>query len=127
MVNLVGEGAPNLAELGCSRLLLCVSGKDELRDRGVWYYDLVRKSGWKGEVKVFEMEGEKHAFHILCEAMTENVKIMIIRLAFFLLQSIEYVLLKIADHFKTFIHVYVLQKSFESFPYHVLGHNCFKG
>ncbi|CAN6551578.1 unnamed protein product [Malus baccata var. baccata] len=84
MVNPAGEGAPSLAGLGCSRLLVCVSEKDELRDRGIWYYDLVRKSGWEGELEVFEMEGEEHAFHILCEGKTENVKIMIKRLASFL-------------------------------------------
>ncbi|TQD77692.1 hypothetical protein C1H46_036793 [Malus baccata] len=63
MVNLVGEGAPILAGLACSRLLVCVAGKDKLRDRGVRYYDLVKESGWKGEVEMFEVEGEDHCFH----------------------------------------------------------------
>ncbi|VVA38148.1 PREDICTED: 2-hydroxyisoflavanone dehydratase [Prunus dulcis] len=58
--------------------------KDELSDRGVWYYDLVKESGWRGEVEVFEVEGEEHAFHILSEVETENVKIMIECLASFL-------------------------------------------
>ncbi|CAL2227381.1 unnamed protein product [Prunus armeniaca] len=84
MVNPVGPGAPSLAGLGCPRMLVCVSSKDELSDRGVWYYELVKESGWRGEVEVFEVEGEEHAFHILGEAETENVKIMIKRLASFL-------------------------------------------
>ncbi|XP_061994332.1 2-hydroxyisoflavanone dehydratase-like [Rosa rugosa] len=84
MVNPAGPGAPSLAGLGCSKLLVCVSSKDELRDRGVWYYDLVKGSGFKGEVELFEVEGEEHAFHILSEAETQNVKKMINRLASFL-------------------------------------------
>ncbi|ONI28683.1 hypothetical protein PRUPE_1G154900 [Prunus persica] len=72
MVNPVGAGAPSLAGLGCPRMLVCVSSKDELSDRGV------------GEAEVFEVEGEEHAFHILSEAETENVKIMLERLASFL-------------------------------------------
>ncbi|KAM2888883.1 hypothetical protein FF1_012546 [Malus domestica] len=84
MLNPAGEGKPSLAGLACSRLLVCVAGKDELRDRGVWYYDLVKESGWKGEVELFEVEGEDHCYHIFCESETENVKKMIKRLASFL-------------------------------------------
>lgn len=84
MVNPAGPGAPSLAELGCSKLLVCVSSKDQLRDRGVWYYDLVKGSGFKGKVELFEVEGEVHAFHILSEAETPNVKKMINKLASFL-------------------------------------------
>ncbi|KAL6188743.1 hypothetical protein ACLB2K_040134 [Fragaria x ananassa] len=84
MVNPAGTGAPSLAELGCSKLLVCVSSKDQLRDRGVWYYDLVKGSGVKGKVELFEVEGEVHAFHILSEAETPNVKKMINKLASFL-------------------------------------------
>ncbi|XP_021834366.1 2-hydroxyisoflavanone dehydratase-like [Prunus avium] len=84
MVNPAGEGAPSLAGLGCSKLLMCVASKDQLRDRGVWYCDLVRESGWKGEVELFEVEGEDHCFHIFSETETENVKKMIKRLASFL-------------------------------------------
>ncbi|PQQ21654.1 2-hydroxyisoflavanone dehydratase [Prunus yedoensis var. nudiflora] len=85
MVNPAGEGAPSMAVLGCSKLLVCVAGKDQLRERGVWYCDLVRESGWKGEVELFEVEGEDHCFHIFSETETENVKKMIKRLASFLL------------------------------------------
>lgn len=84
MVNPAGPGAPSLGDLGCSKLLVCVSSKDKLRDRGVWYYDLVRESGWEGEVDFYEVEGEEHAFHILSEAETQNVKKMINKLASFL-------------------------------------------
>ena len=85
IINPMVSGAPSLAGLGCSRLLVCVAGKDELRDRGVWYYDSVRESGWKGEVDLFEVEEEEHCFHIFRKKEeNENVKKMIKRLADFL-------------------------------------------
>lgn len=85
MMNPVALGAPNLAGLGCSRLLISVAEKDLLRDRGILYYEAVKESGWKGEVEFNEAEGEGHAFHILnCE--TESAKNLIKRLASFLLK-----------------------------------------
>lgn len=45
MVNPVAPGAPSLAELGCSKIIVCVASEDKLRDRGVWYYEAVKKSG----------------------------------------------------------------------------------
>ncbi|XP_050255920.1 tuliposide B-converting enzyme 1, amyloplastic-like [Quercus robur] len=83
MINPEGPGAPSLAGLGCDRLLVCVAGKDLLRDRGVWYVDMVRKSGWKGEIELFEVEGEDHVFHIF-NIETENAKAMAKRLASFI-------------------------------------------
>lgn len=56
---------PSLDGLGCSRLLVCVSEKDVLREKGVKYYELVRESGWEGEVELVEVEEEDHCFHIL--------------------------------------------------------------
>ena len=83
MINPEGPGAPSLAGLRCDRLLVCVAGKDLLRDRGFWYVDMVRKSGWKGEIELFEMEGEDHVFHIF-NIETENAKAMAKRLASFI-------------------------------------------
>ncbi|XP_027361934.1 2-hydroxyisoflavanone dehydratase-like [Abrus precatorius] len=83
-INPCALGAPNLATLGCSKLLVCVAGKDQLRDRGVWYYEAVKNSEWQGHVELFEVEEEDHAFHIY-NTETQNAKIMITRLASFLL------------------------------------------
>ncbi|TKY71194.1 2-hydroxyisoflavanone dehydratase [Spatholobus suberectus] len=83
-INPCAPGAPSLATLGCSKLLVCVAGKDRLRDRGVWYYEAVKNSGWQGQVELFEVEDEDHAFHIY-NSQTENAKYMITRLASFLL------------------------------------------
>ncbi|KAI9195330.1 hypothetical protein LWI28_013901 [Acer negundo] len=83
MINPVGPGKPSLAKLGCSKLLVCVAEKDyELRERGVWYYNAVKESGFRGEVELFESEGGGHAFHIY-DPETENAKCLIKRLASF--------------------------------------------
>ncbi|KAJ4722414.1 2-hydroxyisoflavanone dehydratase [Melia azedarach] len=83
MVNPVGPGKPSLAKLGCSRLLVCVAEKDELRDRGISYFDAVKESGFGGEVELFEVKGEAHEFHLF-NPETENGKKMLNYLASFL-------------------------------------------
>lgn len=86
MVNPLVPGAPSLAGLGTSRMLVTVAGNDHLlRDRGVAYYDAVVESGWKGEAVLVEVEGETHAFHIL-EFGTEKASHFIKRVAAFLRQ-----------------------------------------
>ncbi|CBI26216.3 unnamed protein product, partial [Vitis vinifera] len=69
--------------LGCRRLLVCVAGKDELRDRDVRYYEAVRESGWEGEVELYEEKEEGHVFHIF-NPESENAKNMVSRLVAFL-------------------------------------------
>ncbi|KAL6970437.1 hypothetical protein U1Q18_030137 [Sarracenia purpurea var. burkii] len=64
MINPSAPGAPSLAGLGCSRLLVCVAEKDPLRERNVRYYESVKESGWCGEVEMYESKGEGHVFHI---------------------------------------------------------------
>nr|XP_043630785.1 2-hydroxyisoflavanone dehydratase-like [Erigeron canadensis] len=82
-INPFVRDAPCLASLGCRRLLVCVASKDELRDRGVHYYEFVRASGWKGESSLYEVQGEDHGFHIF-NPESVNAKNMFIRLAEFL-------------------------------------------
>ncbi|KAK3002983.1 hypothetical protein RJ639_018738 [Escallonia herrerae] len=83
MINPFAPHAPQLSGLGCSRLLVCVASDDELRERGVRYFDAVRESGWQGEVELFEVEGEGHAFHVL-KPESEKAQGMIKRLAAFI-------------------------------------------
>ncbi|MED6193832.1 hypothetical protein PIB30_023064 [Stylosanthes scabra] len=64
MINPMADGAPSLAGIGCSKLLICVAGKDKLRDRGLWYYDSVKNSGWLGELDLYEETQEDHVYHI---------------------------------------------------------------
>ncbi|PWA38846.1 putative carboxylesterase 12 [Artemisia annua] len=55
---------PDLSKLGCTRVLVCVAEKDLLRDRGLYYHDVLKKSGWEGQVDILEAKGEGHAFHL---------------------------------------------------------------
>ncbi|KAK9137278.1 hypothetical protein Sjap_007872 [Stephania japonica] len=85
-INPLAKEAPRLAGLGCSKfVLVCVAGEDTLKERGKAYYEELKKSGWDGEVDLFEVEGEGHAFQTL-DTESGNSKLMIGRLASFLNQ-----------------------------------------
>jgi acetyl esterase/lipase len=45
-------------------VLICVAEKDILRDRGLYYKELLEKNGWGGVVEVVETKDEDHVFHI---------------------------------------------------------------
>lgn len=77
-INPWGPGAPSLAGLGCSRLLVCVAEKDPLRERNLRYYEAVKESGWRGEVELYEAKGEGHVFHV-AEPESDSTEIMIKR------------------------------------------------
>ncbi|KAL1557964.1 2-hydroxyisoflavanone dehydratase-like [Salvia divinorum] len=63
---LVNPGTdPELGRVGCGRVLVYVAGKDVLRFRGRYYAAALGRSGWKGEVKVVEVEGESHVFNLI--------------------------------------------------------------
>ncbi|KAM7466786.1 hypothetical protein LguiB_014348 [Lonicera macranthoides] len=74
---------PSLKGLRCSRLLVCVSEKDELRERGVKYCEVVGESGWEGEVELVQVEGEDHCFHIF-GADSDNARNLTKKLASFI-------------------------------------------
>ncbi|XVF01231.1 hypothetical protein REPUB_Repub04eG0070100 [Reevesia pubescens] len=65
-----------LAGLVCSRMLVCVSEKDFLRDRGLAYYEAVRKSGWNGVIDIFETPEEGHVFHLFKPTCQKGVDLM---------------------------------------------------
>lgn len=64
-VNPLGPMSPNLALLGCSKMLVTVAGKDRFRDRAVLYYEAVKRSHWNGEVEFFEEEDEDHCYYMV--------------------------------------------------------------
>lgn len=76
-------GAPSLATLACSKLLVTITGKDEFRDRDILYHHTVKKSGWQGELQLFDAGDEEHAFQLF-KPETHLAKAMIKRLASFL-------------------------------------------
>ncbi|WOG83311.1 hypothetical protein DCAR_0102486 [Daucus carota subsp. sativus] len=83
MINPFAYGSPRLSQIQCHRLFVCVASKDELRERGVYYCNAVKESGWKGEVDLYEVEGEGHAFHFF-DFDGEKAQDMVKRLAAFL-------------------------------------------
>ncbi|KAL2939108.1 2-hydroxyisoflavanone dehydratase [Bienertia sinuspersici] len=83
MINPMADGAPSLSGLRCSRVLVIVAGKDELRDSGVRYYEAVKTSGFEGKIELFQVKEEGHCFHAF-NPDTSNAKLVFDRLASFL-------------------------------------------
>ncbi|XP_022726929.1 probable carboxylesterase 7 [Durio zibethinus] len=77
---------PNLKNLGCTRLLVFVAEMDVLRHRGWYYYEELKKSGWRGEVEIMESSGEDHGFHLL-NPTSENAMAMLKRIVSFMIQE----------------------------------------
>ncbi|CAA0829147.1 Unknown protein [Striga hermonthica] len=77
---------PALSGLGCSKLMVCLSEKDQLTARGLAYAEKVKESGWKGEIEVVVVDGEDHCFQIF-DPETEKAKDLICRIANFILGS----------------------------------------
>ncbi|KAL2456797.1 putative carboxylesterase 7 [Forsythia ovata] len=65
-----------LAKLGCSKVLVCTAGKDTMRGRGWHYYETLKKSNWKGEIDIFDIEGEDHVFHLFNPTSENAVLLM---------------------------------------------------
>ncbi|KAE8721817.1 putative carboxylesterase 13 [Hibiscus syriacus] len=55
---------PSFGNLGCNRVLVCVAEKDILKQRGLYYCEKLKQSGWGGEVELMEAKGEDHVFHL---------------------------------------------------------------
>ncbi|TKY59111.1 carboxylesterase 2 [Spatholobus suberectus] len=67
---------PKLSGMGCPRVLVFVSEKDFLRERGVSYYEALKKSGWKGKVDMVEYQGEDHVFHLFDPTKENSVDLV---------------------------------------------------
>ncbi|XVF67604.1 hypothetical protein PTKIN_Ptkin10aG0134700 [Pterospermum kingtungense] len=65
-----------LAGLACKRVLVCVSGNDFLRNRGLAYYEAVRKSEWNGVIDMFETPEEGHVFYLSNPSSQKAVDLM---------------------------------------------------
>ncbi|KAK1397269.1 CXE carboxylesterase [Heracleum sosnowskyi] len=53
-----------LAKLAGDKALVFTADCDFLRDRGLTYYEALKKSEWKGQVEHMETEGEEHVFYL---------------------------------------------------------------
>ncbi|KAB2636416.1 carboxylesterase 12 [Pyrus ussuriensis x Pyrus communis] len=76
---------PKLGELGCGKVVVFVAEKDVLKERGWYYGEVLRKSGWNGVVEVMEAEREEHCFH-LADLTCENAVAMRKKIVSFLNQ-----------------------------------------
>lgn len=65
MINPLSEDAPSSTGLACQKLFVSVAEKDGLRQMGLDYVEGLKKSGWKGEVDLIDVEGEGHCFQIV--------------------------------------------------------------
>ena len=74
---------PKLGKLACERLLLCVAEKDLVRDRGLYYKELLEKNGWSGVAEVVETKDEDHVFHLF-KPNCENAQVLIDQIVSFL-------------------------------------------
>ncbi|KAK8659780.1 hypothetical protein V6N13_029974 [Hibiscus sabdariffa] len=66
---------PNLSRIPCERVMVLVAEKDGLRSRGEDYYETLAKSGWAGDVELFETKGEDHCFHVFSDGHNAGVLI----------------------------------------------------
>nr|WRU92887.1 HID4 [Melodinus tenuicaudatus] len=83
MVNPLAEDAPSLSGIACSKLFVCVSEKDEFRDTTLLYVEALKKSDWKGELDLVDVEGEEHCFQLF-NPDADKAKNLISRLASFI-------------------------------------------
>ncbi|PON63402.1 Arylacetamide deacetylase, partial [Trema orientale] len=79
---------PNVGKMGCGRVLVCVAEKDRLKDRGWFYGEVLRKSGWEGSIEVVEAKGEDHVFHLF-NPTCDNARDMMNKICNFINQDIE--------------------------------------
>lgn len=74
----------------CKKILVCVGGRDFLRDRGMTYYQVLREGQengeWKGELELMESKGRNHVFH-LYKPDCDEARDLLIRVADFISNS----------------------------------------
>lgn len=72
-INPMAEEKEVVRRMGCRRAVVFVAEKDPLRERGRAYWELLRESGWRGDLEIVETEGEGHVFHL--EKMEDDEKV----------------------------------------------------
>ncbi|RAL49387.1 hypothetical protein DM860_012820 [Cuscuta australis] len=73
---------PELANLGCKKVLVYVAEKDPMKHRGRLYAAALGKRGWPGAAEVVEAEGEHHVFNLFSPT-SDNSMAMVKKLASF--------------------------------------------
>lgn len=65
-----------MGKIKCGKVLVCVAEKDGIKDRGVKYYDVLKKSEYQGEVEFVETKGEAHVFHLFNQTSEKAGELM---------------------------------------------------
>lgn len=61
----------NLSGFGCSKIFLAVAEKDPLRDRGLYYKELMENNGWPGKLEFMESKELDHVFFLFDPTSSE--------------------------------------------------------
>ncbi|KAK1402583.1 CXE carboxylesterase [Heracleum sosnowskyi] len=71
-----------MGKIKCGKVLVCVAEKDGLKDRGVKYYEGLKKSDYEGEAEFVETRGEAHVFHLFNQTSEKAGELMKIIVSF---------------------------------------------
>ncbi|KAL0348363.1 UNVERIFIED_CONTAM: putative carboxylesterase 2 [Sesamum angustifolium] len=74
---------PRIRKMAGRRVAFFLAEKDMLREGARGYYEGLKKSEWRGEVEMFETEGEGHCFHLF-NTNSEKAEAVMDRLVGFL-------------------------------------------
>ncbi|KAL8155005.1 putative carboxylesterase 7 [Apium graveolens] len=84
---LINPGSdPRLSSLECKKVLIFVAEQDLLKHRGLYYKELLEKSGYGGEIEVVETKNENHVFHLF-DSTTDNAMSLVKSFASFMNQG----------------------------------------
>ncbi|MFS7979692.1 putative carboxylesterase [Helianthus anomalus] len=72
-----------LEKIVCGKVQVCVGGVDKYRERGLRYYEVLKESGWGGDVDIMESEGKGHVFHLTEPDCEEANKLITLLACFF--------------------------------------------
>lgn len=74
---LINPGSdPRISSLGCKKVLIFVAEKDLLKHRGLYYKEVLEKSGWGGKIQFVETKDENHVFHLLTPTTDNAVSLV---------------------------------------------------
>ncbi|KAF6145752.1 hypothetical protein GIB67_016201 [Kingdonia uniflora] len=62
--NPFSQETPSLSGLACEQVLISVAKKYVVKDRGLFYYETLEKSGWRCKFEIEETKEENHVFHL---------------------------------------------------------------
>ncbi|KAK1401130.1 Carboxyesterase [Heracleum sosnowskyi] len=84
---LINPGSdPRISSLGCKKVLILVAEQDLLKHRGLYYKELLGKSGYGGKIEVVETKNENHVFHLF-NPTTDNAASLVKSFASFMNQG----------------------------------------